>query len=215
MARVIQIVRQPLRRAALERKTKETSVRVSLTIEGKGSYLIDTGMGFFDHMLETFAKHGLFDLQVHATGDLRVDFHHTVEDIGLVLGQAIRQAMGDKKGIVRFGCATIPMDESLAECVIDLSGRPVLVYDVDLGADGRTQRGPKDERVGDFPVSLIREFFEAFSTSSEMTLHLILRRGRNAHHSIEALFKSIARALRQAVAVDPRMLGVPSTKGVL
>lgn len=212
MAQVIKIVRRPARHAAVERKTKETSVKAAFAIDGAGRYLIDTGMGFLDHMLETFAKHGLFDLKLHASGDLRVDFHHTVEDIGLVLGQSFRQALGDKKGITRFGSALVPMDESLAECVVDLSGRPVLVYDVRFGTNGR---GSSDERVGDFPVSLVHEFFEAFSTASETTLHLSLRRGENAHHGIEALFKAAARALRTAASFDPRTAGVPSTKGVL
>lgn len=211
MARVIKIVRRAARKAAVERKTKETSVRVDLTLDGVGKYRIDTGMGFLDHMLETFSKHGLFDLAVHATGDLRVDYHHTVEDIGLVLGQAFRRALGDKKGIQRFGASTIPMDESLAECAVDLSGRPVLVYDVDFGGGAKSS----DDRVGEFPVSLFREFFEAFSTSSETTVHLILRRGKNSHHGIEALFKSFARAFKQAISYDPRVAGVPSTKGVL
>jgi imidazoleglycerol-phosphate dehydratase len=211
MPRVIKIVRRAARQATVERKTKETQVRVILNLDGAGRYLIDTGMGFFDHMLESFSKHGQFDLKVHATGDLRVDFHHTVEDVGIVLGQAVRKALGDKTGITRFGSALIPMDESLAECAVDLSGRPVLVYDAQFGSNGRGT----DERVGDFPVSLINEFFEAFTTASEMTLHLSLRRGQNAHHGIEAMFKAAARALRQAVAIDPRSIGVPSTKGVL
>ena len=212
MARIIKLIRKPARTASLERKTKETSVRVALNLDGAGKYRIDTGMGFLDHMLETFTKHSLFDLQVHAAGDLRVDFHHTVEDIGIVLGQALRQALGDKKGINRFGAALVPMDEALAECAVDLSGRPILVYEVELGKGGRTAQ---DERVGDFPVSLVHEFFESFSTSSESTLHLTLRRGENAHHGIEAIFKAAARAFRQSVAYDPRTAGVPSTKGVL
>lgn len=213
MARVIKIVRRPARAAAVERKTKETSVKVALAIDGAGKYLVDTGIGFLDHMLETFSRHGLFDLKIHAAGDLRVDFHHTVEDIGLVLGQAWKQAMGDKKGITRFGSAVVPMDESLAECVVDLSGRPVLVYDVRFAS---SNGGASDERIGDFPVSLVHEFFEAFSTASETTLHLCLRRGQNAHHGIEALFKAAARAFREAASFDPRMAGVvPSTKGVL
>ncbi|MBI4177979.1 imidazoleglycerol-phosphate dehydratase HisB [bacterium] len=212
MARVIKIIRRAARQAAIDRKTRETQIEVRLVIEGTGKYLIDTGMGFLDHMLETFTKHGLFDLKVHARGDLKVDFHHTVEDIGIVLGQAFKKALGDKKGILRFGSALVPMDESLAECAVDLSGRPVLVYSVDLGSNGRS---PQDERVGDFPVSLVREFFEAFSTNSESTLHLTLRHGENAHHGIEALFKAAARAMRIAVSIDPRNPGIPSTKGVL
>lgn len=212
MPKVIKIVRRPVRRAQVERKTKETAVRVSLTLDGQGQYRVDTGMGFFDHMLETFTKHSMFDLHVHASGDLRVDYHHTVEDIGLVLGQALRQALGDKKGITRFGWAAIPMDESLAECAVDLSGRPILVYDAESGFEGKS---PRDERIGEFPVSLVHEFFEAFSTTSETTLHLTLRRGKNAHHNIEAMFKAAARALRQAVSIDPRRAGIPSTKGVL
>lgn len=213
MGRVIKIIRRAARQAAVERRTKETQVQAGLVIEGTGKYLIDTGMGFLDHMLETFAKHGLFDLKVHAKGDLNVDFHHTVEDIGLVLGQAFKKALGDKKGIVRFGSAVIPMDECLAECVVDLSGRPVLVYNVEFASNGKPVQ---DERVGDFPVSLVHEFFEAFSTASETTLHLSLRYGQNAHHGVEALFKAAARAMRHAVDVDPRAAGiVPSTKGVL
>lgn len=212
MAQVIKIVRRPARQAGVERKTKETTVKAALVIDGAGKYIIDTGMGFLDHMLETFAKHGLFDLKLHASGDLRVDFHHTVEDIGLVLGQAFKKALGDKTGITRFGSAVVPMDESLGECVVDLSGRPVLVYDVQFGSNGGKAQ---DERVGDFPVSLVHEFFEAFSTSSETTMHLYLRRGQNAHHGIEALFKAAARAFRQAAAFDSRTAGVPSTKGVL
>ncbi len=208
MPRVIKIVRRAARQAAAERKTKETQVQVALNLDGAGRYLIDTGMGFLDHMLESFAKHGMFDLKIHAKGDLRVDFHHTVEDIGLVLGQAFRKALGDKKGVTRFGAASVPMDESLAECAVDLSGRPVFVYEADFG-------GGADERVGDFPVSLVREFFEAFTTTSETTLHLGLRRGQNAHHGIEAMFKAAARAFRQAVSPDPRATDVPSTKGVL
>lgn len=214
MAKLIKIIRRPARQAGVDRKTKETSIRAMLTLDGTGKYRIDSGMGFLDHMLETFSKHGLFDLQLHASGDLQVDFHHTVEDIGIVLGQAFRKALGDKKGITRFGSALVPMDESLAECVVDLSGRPVLVYEVDFsrGARGGTAQ---DERVGDFPISLVHEFFEAFSTNSETTLHLTLRRGQNAHHGIEAIFKAAARALRQAVSYDPRTASVPSTKGVL
>ncbi|OGH55826.1 MAG: imidazoleglycerol-phosphate dehydratase [Candidatus Lindowbacteria bacterium RIFCSPLOWO2_12_FULL_62_27] len=213
MPPVIKIVRRPVRQAALERKTKETSIKVALAIDGTGNYAVDTGMGFLDHMLETFTKHGLFNLKIHAAGDLRVDFHHTVEDIGLVMGQAFKQALGDKAGITRFGSAVIPMDEALAECVVDLSGRPVLVYEVQFGAS--RSGAASDERIGDFPVSLVHEFFEAFSTSSETTLHLYLRRGQNAHHGIEALFKAAARALRLAASYDPRVSGVPSTKGVL
>jgi imidazoleglycerol-phosphate dehydratase len=193
------------RRAELERETKETQVRVSLDLDGKGTYQVETGIPFFDHMLSLFAKHGLFDLTVEASGDVEVDFHHTVEDVGIVLGQAIKQAAGDKVGIRRYGHATLPMIESLASCILDLSGRTNLVFQVDV---------PK-EKVGGFDTELVEEFFRALSSEGGIDLHLRLHYGSNMHHIIEALFKSFAKALDMATTVDPRIEGVPSTKGTL
>ncbi|MFQ5893463.1 MAG: imidazoleglycerol-phosphate dehydratase HisB [Nitrospinota bacterium] len=193
------------RNAEVERKTKETRVRVSLELDGKGAYEVATGIPFFDHMLSLFAKHGLFDLTVEAAGDVEVDYHHTVEDVGIVLGQAIREAVGDKAGIRRYGQATIPMVESLASCVLDLSGRANLVYRVEAPT----------EKVGQFDTELVEEFFRALAQEAGLDLHLSLRYGSNAHHIIEALFKSFAKALDAATAIDPRIEGVPSTKGTL
>lgn len=193
------------RRAKVERKTKETRVKVSLDLDGKGSYQVSTGVPFFDHMLNLFAKHGLFDLVVEASGDVEVDYHHTVEDVGIVLGQAIRQAVGDKAGIRRYGQATLPMIETLATCVLDLSGRANLVFRVDV---------PK-EKVGGFDTELVEEFFRALASEGGIDLHLTLHYGSNTHHVIEALFKSFAKALDAATSVDPRIEGVPSTKGTL
>lgn len=194
------------RQAELERKTKETEVKVSLKLDGKGTYQVTTGIPFFDHMLSLFAKHGLFDLTVEATGDVEVDYHHTVEDVGIVLGQAIKQAVGDKAGIRRYGQATVPMIESLATCVLDLSGRTSLVYQVDVAK----------EKVGGFDTELVEEFFRALSSEGGVDLHLSLHYGSNMHHIIEALFKSFAKALDSATSIDPRIKGVvPSTKGTL
>jgi imidazoleglycerol-phosphate dehydratase len=193
------------RRAEVDRKTKETQIRMSLELDGKGSYQVSTGIPFFDHMLNLFAKHGLFDLTVEASGDVEVDFHHTVEDVGIVLGQAIRQALGDKVGIRRYGQATIPMIESLATCVLDLSGRGNLVYRVEI---------PK-EKVGGFDTELVEEFFRALALEGGIDLHLGLHYGSNMHHAVEALFKSFSKALDVATSFDPRVEGVPSTKGAL
>ena len=193
------------RRAEVERTTKETSVRVAIAIDGTGSAQVATGVPFLDHMLDLFAKHGLFDLAVHATGDLHIDQHHTVEDVGLTLGQAIRDALGEKKGIRRFGNQTVPLDESLVSVVVDLSGRPYLVYELDPGR----------ERVGNFDTSLIHDFLLAFVNELKLNLHVDCIRGRNAHHMIEAAFKGLGRALDQATQLDPRITGVMSTKGVL
>lgn len=194
------------RQAELERKTKETEVKVSLDLDGKGNYQVTTGVPFLDHMLSLFAKHGLFDLTVEASGDVEVDYHHTVEDVGIVLGQAVKQAVGDKAGIRRYGQATVPMIESLATCVLDLSGRANLVYQVDVAK----------EKVGGFDTELVEEFFRALSTEGGVDLHLRLHYGSNMHHIIEALFKSFAKALDTATSFDPRMKGVvPSTKGTL
>jgi imidazoleglycerol-phosphate dehydratase len=193
------------RRGEVERTTKETSVRVAIAIDGTGRAEVSTGVPFLDHMLDLFAKHGLFDLTVQATGDLHIDQHHTVEDVGLTLGQAIRDALGDKQGIRRFGQQTVPLDESLVSVVVDLSGRPYLVYELEPGR----------ERVGDFDTSLVHDFLLAFVNELKLNLHVDCIRGRNPHHMIEAMFKGLGRALDQATQLDPRISGVMSTKGVL
>lgn len=193
------------RHGEVERTTKETSVRVAIAIDGTGTAEVATGVPFLDHMLDLFAKHGLFDLVVQATGDLHIDQHHTVEDVGLTLGQAIRDALGEKKGIRRFGNQTVPLDESLVSVVVDLSGRPYLVYELDPGR----------ERVGDFDTSLVHDFLLAFVNELKLNLHVDCIRGRNPHHMIEAMFKGLGRALDQATQLDPRITGVMSTKGVL
>jgi imidazoleglycerol-phosphate dehydratase len=194
-----------LRRAVVERKTRETEIRVRLDLDGQGRSTIETGIGFLDHMLTAFATHGRFDLDVSAKGDLHVDAHHTVEDVGIVIGQALTQALGDKAGITRFGHAYVPLDEALSRCVIDLSGRPYLHYGVTF----------KAQRLGTMPTELFEDFFWALADHARLNLHLDAIRGRNAHHIAETLFKAAGRALSMAVALDPRVVGVPSTKGVL
>jgi len=194
------------REATIERKTRETDISLTLRIEGEGKSQCTTGIGFFDHMLELFAKHGLFDLTVKATGDLQVDFHHTVEDTGIVLGQAFAKALGDKVGIKRYGSCTVPMDEALVRSVVDLSGRPYLVYEVPQ----------RVESIGStFSFQLVEEFLRAMATSLGMNLHVSILAGRDAHHMAEAIFKSLARALDEASTLDARVKGVPSTKGKL
>lgn len=193
------------REASVERKTRETDIRMILNLDGEGKADIATGIGFFDHMLNSFARHGFFDLTLQAAGDLEVDTHHTIEDVGIVLGTAIKKALGDKKSIRRYGSCLLPMDESLVLCAVDLSGRPYLVFDAPLTA----------ERVGTLETEMIREFFYAVSYSAEMNLHLKKISGENNHHIIEAMFKSFARALSEAVSEDPRVKGVLSTKGSL
>lgn len=193
------------RRADFVRKTKETDITLSLNLDGKGDAEIDTGVGFFNHMLEGFARHGFFDLDVKVTGDLEVDCHHTIEDAGIVLGTVIKKALGDKKGIRRFGSCILPMDETLVLCAIDLSGRPYLVFDADFTA----------ERVGDMDTEMVKEFFYAVSYTAGMNLHIKVLEGGNQHHMIEAMFKSFARALDEAVSYDPRIKDVLSTKGSL
>ncbi len=193
------------RTARVERKTKETSVTLEVNLEGTGRFEINTGIGFFDHMLSHLAKHGKFDLSVAATGDLQVDQHHTVEDVGIVLGQALAQAVGDKRGLARFGEASAPMDEALVTAVIDFGGRPHLEYGLQIPA----------EKVGDFDTELTREFFLALVSNAGMNLHLTQQAGVNSHHIIEAAFKAFARALDQATRIDPRVVDVPSTKGRL
>jgi imidazoleglycerol-phosphate dehydratase len=193
------------RAAAIERVTKETRIKLSLNVDGKGDAKICTSVPFLDHMLNLFARHGLFDLEVEASGDIDIDFHHTVEDIGIVLGEAFKQALGDKKGIRRYGQATVPMDETLASVAIDISGRPYLVYHVTL---------PKI-KIGEFDVELAREFFQAFVNHCSLNLHINVMYGENVHHIIEACFKAVARAMDVATQRDPRVEGVMSTKGVL
>jgi imidazoleglycerol-phosphate dehydratase len=193
------------RTAAVKRATKETSIQLALGVDGTGRAAVDTGVPFLDHMLELFARHGLFDLSVAATGDLAVDFHHTVEDVGLTLGQAIREALGDKIGIRRFGEATVPLDEALVQSVVDLSGRPFLAYQVRL----------RQAKIGAFDVELIHDFLLALANQAGMNLHVRMLAGRNPHHVIEAVFKGFARALDAATQRDPRVQGVPSTKGTL
>ena len=191
------------RTASVERKTFETDIAVSIDLDGKGTSEIDTGIGFFDHMLQGFAKHGFFDLTCRVKGDLQVDGHHTVEDAGIVLGQAIAQAVGDKKGIRRFGYFILPMDDALALCAVDLCGRPYLNFECSFPV----------ERVGELETELVREFFYALSYSAGMNLHIKMLSGINAHHMIEAMFKAFAKALDQAVSFDPRISDVLSTKG--
>ena len=193
------------RTASVERKTFETDIAVSIDLDGKGTSEIDTGIGFFDHMLQGFAKHGFFDLTCRVKGDLQVDGHHTVEDAGIVLGQAIAQAVGDKKGIRRFGYFILPMDDALALCAVDLCGRPYLNFECSFPV----------ERVGELETELVREFFYALSYSAGMNLHIKMLSGINAHHMIEAMFKAFAKALDQAVTFDPRISDVLSTKGSL
>ena len=193
------------RTASVVRTTKETDVRLTLALDGRGRYEVATGVPFLDHMLELFARHGFFDLTVQAKGDLHVDHHHTVEDVGLVLGQALREALGDKEGIRRFGEAAVPLDEALVQTVVDLSGRPFLVYDVTLA----------QQKIGQFDVELIHDFLLALVNQAGMNLHVRMLSGRNPHHVVEATFKGLARALDAAVARDHRLVGVLSTKGTL
>ena len=193
------------RTAEIARKTRETDIVVSINIDGTGKSEISTGIGFFDHMLEGFARHGLFDLKVKAVGDLHVDCHHTIEDTGIVLGQAIAQAIGDKKGIKRYGNMILPMDETLVMSAIDLCGRPYFVMDADFVSP----------MVGDFDTQMVREFFYAISYSAAMNLHLRVITGMNDHHKIEALFKSFAKTLDEATTIDSRITDVLSTKGAL
>lgn len=199
------LARNPTRVAQVQRKTKETDVRVVLNLDGHGQARISTGLPFLDHMLELFAKHGLFDLHVACKGDLEVDDHHSVEDVALALGQALTQALGDKVGIKRYGEALVPMDEALCRAVIDLSGRFYLVYEV------KTRR----QKIGNFSVELAEHFWRSFSETAKFNLHIDCLRGRNTHHILEGTFKATARALRQAVDRDARITGVLSTKGSL
>ena len=193
------------RHATIERSTTETEIDVKLVIDGAGDSKINTGVGFFDHMLTLFAKHGLFDLEVQAKGDLEVDGHHTVEDVGICLGQAFDKALGDRRGIVRYGYVVLPMDEALATVSIDISGRPYLAYNLDMSAS----------HVGGFDTDLPHEFFQAFVNNAGITLHVRMQAGTNPHHIIEAVFKAFGRAMDQATSTDPRITGVHSTKGFI
>jgi imidazoleglycerol-phosphate dehydratase len=193
------------RKAEIERKTKETTIRLSLNLDGEGKTSVKTDVGFFDHMLDLLGRHAYIDLTIEASGDVEVDDHHTVEDVGICLGSAIKEALGDKKGITRFGSATVPMDEARASVSVDLSGRPYLVY--------RTCELP--EKIGTFDSQLVGEFLQALATNGGMNLHVEAPRGENGHHIMEAIFKALAKALAQAVKREERERGVPSTKGVL
>jgi imidazoleglycerol-phosphate dehydratase len=193
------------RAAKVDRSTSETTIRVSIDLDGIGKASIDTGVPFLDHMLDAMSRHSLIDLKVEASGDTHVDDHHTVEDVGIAIGQALGDALGDKRGIGRFGTAEVPLDEALVAVTVDLSGRPYFVYNVKI----------RQHRVGTFDVELVNDFLQALMNGAKMNLHVNQRYGRNAHHIIEATFKALARALKQAVAVDARVRGVPSTKGTL
>ncbi len=196
----------PDRSAEITRETKETQIRLALSLDGSGKCVARTGVGFFDHMLDLLARHALLDLTIHAEGDLDVDAHHTVEDVGIVLGQAIEKAVGDKRGIYRYGWAIVPMDESLAQVAIDLSGRPAFVFNAPF----------RGATIGAFPAELVEEFFKSVATNAKVNLHVNVPYGTNNHHIAEAIFKATAKALRQAVSIDPRAGDqVPSTKGSL
>ena len=194
-----------MRAAEIDRQTAETNVQVQLALDGFGEGERDTGVGFFDHMLDLVARHGRLQLTVRAQGDLQTGAHHTVEDVGICVGQALDRALGDRAGIVRYGQATVPMDESRASCAIDISGRGLCAFEAELPPGA----------IGDFDYELTEEFFRAVAANARLTLHLVVERGTNAHHMIEALFKAFARALRAATTIDPTERGVPSTKGTL
>jgi imidazoleglycerol-phosphate dehydratase len=204
LAQPVAGVRSP-RQAVVERATKESTVRIEVDLDGQGRTDVSTGVPFYDHMLEAFGKHAGLDLRVRCSGDIEVDTHHSVEDTALALGEAIKKALGDKAGIRRFGDATVPLDEALVTAVVDLSGRPYLVH----------QEPRLPDLIGTFDTTLVRHVFESLVATSAMTLHVRVLEGRNAHHIVESEFKAVARALRQAVEADPRVAGVPSTKGVL
>ncbi|CAG0965243.1 imidazoleglycerol-phosphate dehydratase [Rhodocyclaceae bacterium] len=194
-----------MRSAEVQRNTLETQIRVRLDLDGTGKATLATGVGFFDHMLDQIARHGLIDLDIEAKGDLHIDAHHTVEDVGIALGQALAKALGDKKGLRRYGHAYVPLDEALARVVVDLSGRPGLVFEVPFTR----------ATIGEFDVDLVREFFQGLVNHAAITVHIDGLRGDNSHHQAETVFKAFARALRMAVEADPRASGVPSTKGTL
>jgi len=200
------IKREPKRKSEIKRKTNETDISLTLNLDGTGKYVIDTGVGFLDHMLELFARHGCFDIEVHCAGDTQVDAHHTVEDIAICLGSAVKDALGTARGINRYSDITLPMDEALVLCAVDISGRSHLTLNVVLPTS----------KTGDFDLELFPEFMEAFARNSGITIHMHLLSGRNSHHIVEACFKALTRALRTAVAIDPEHSeDIPSTKGVL
>ncbi len=194
-----------MRSAQVERHTSETQISVTVNLDGSGKASFDTGLPFLEHMLDQICRHGLLDMEIHAKGDLEIDAHHTVEDIGITLGQAVKQAIGDKKGIRRYGHAYVPLDEALSRVVLDFSGRPGLIYDIPF----------TKKSVGNFDVELFGEFFQGFVNHAHVTLHIDNLRGKNAHHQIETVFKAFGRALRMAIEHDERMQGIPSTKGSL
>jgi len=194
-----------VREASVERKTKETDIKLSFTVDGTGEATIDTDVPFLNHMLDAFTKNGLFNLQVEARGDIDIDDHHTVEDIGICLGQAMRAALGDKRGIKRYASVFVPMDEALAQVIVDISNRPHFEYRAEYPS----------AQVGSFAADLVHEFLWKFALESRITLHVIVHYGRNTHHMIEAVFKALGRALDEATSIDPRVQGVPSTKGML
>ncbi len=195
-----------MRKAQISRKTKETDIHVDINLDGKGEYDINTGVGFFDHMLDQLSRHSLIDMKIGCKGDLHIDAHHTTEDVGIALGQAVHMALGDRKGIVRYASIDLAMDETLTRAALDVSGRPFLVWDVEFSA----------QKVGDYDTELFREFFQAFSQHSGVTLHVTNHYGANNHHIAETCFKAVARALRAAVEIDPRQADqIPSTKGTL
>ena len=195
-----------MRKSEISRKTSETDIILSIDLDGKGSSKINTGIGFLDHMLTLFAKHGRFDLNIKCKGDTNVDFHHTVEDTGICLGKAVKDALGSKKGIIRYGSMLLPMDEALIISAVDISGRGMLVYDIDIAS----------EKVGDFDTELAEEFFRAFAQNAEITLHMRKISGKNSHHIVEGAFKSVAHSLMMAVKIDENFKDeIPSTKGVL
>lgn len=195
-----------MRKARISRKTKETDIRLALNLDGTGAYSIDTSIPFLDHMLSLMCKHGLFDMKLRAKGDLDIDYHHTVEDTGIVFGTTLKQALKDMKGISRYGQASVPMDEALTSVSLDISGRPYLVYTVAFS---------KRSKIKNFDADLVEDLLQAFVSNAGITLHVVVHYGRNTHHIIESIFKALGRALRQAVTVDPRVKGVPSTKGRL
>jgi len=195
-----------MRKASIKRKTKETDITADLNLDGAGTYKISTGIPFMDHMLELMSKHGLMDLKLIARGDLHIDDHHTVEDVGLTIGETLKQALGDMKGIRRYGSASVPMDEALANVALDISGRAYLVFNVCY---------PKRSKIKAFDVDLVVDFLQAFVSKAGLTLHVNVPYGRNTHHMVEGVFKALGRALREAVEKDPRVKGVPSTKGKL
>jgi imidazoleglycerol-phosphate dehydratase len=193
-----------MRKTSMKRKTRETEIALELNLDGRGDYRVETSIPFLDHMLSLMCKHGLIDMRLRAKGDIEVDYHHTVEDVGIVIGAGIKEALASMKGIKRYGSATVPMDEAIATVSLDISGRPYLVYKVSL---------PKKAKIKDFDVDLVEDFLQALASKAGITLHVSAPYGRNVHHIIEAVFKALGRALRGAVELDPRVKGVPSTKG--